>query len=293
MISDTSIDALGPKRLISLPQYHTRLCRIISREFLAARDHFSVAGIHDCRVGIKRWRVFAAFLQAILPDLDTSSYRKELSRIFKAAGRVRDCHIQQDLIRASRFNENWSLSEYYNELKSIELRARERFARAADRFDPALLDAAARIAESIPSGRTEQTVQAAFQKLELDLRETMRYEAPGGFREADLHAIRVRCKETRYVVEIIRACLSHRSHLGDLDDRLRDVHQPLGKWHDLDVALERLTAFLESRRETPLRCASAYVDFGRELREARDANLQAFKAAWGKLVRLVDRVGAM
>ena len=56
MHDETSISYSRSKRLISLAQYHNRLSRIIVRNFIAARDSYSVDGIHDFRVGIKRWR---------------------------------------------------------------------------------------------------------------------------------------------------------------------------------------------------------------------------------------------
>lgn len=291
---ESSFARPGSRRLISLAQHHSRLARFMMRNFIAARDSYSVDGIHDLRVGIKRWRALMVLLQAILPGFDCGSCRKELNRIFKAAGRVRDCHIQQELIRNSRANRNWVLSEYYNDLKTTELPARERFVRIAAGFDPKLLDTVETgIAQATPSARTDMMVQNAFRRLQQGMRILLRYDLPGGFPEGDLHAIRIRSKETRYLVEIIQNCLSHRQDLGDLNDRLYGVHQALGVWHDRQVALQRLTQFLDGRRKASGRVPQPYAAFAREIRDAKDAALRAFDAAWSQLVRLAGKSGIL
>ena len=294
MAGDPTISHLRSKRLISLAQYHNRLARIIIRNFIAARDNYSVDGIHDFRVAIKRWRALMVLLQTILPGFEYASHRKALNRIFKAAGRVRDCHIQQELIRASRCNGGWSLSEYYNDLKKFELAARDRFARAAEEFDPQLLGTAEmEIAQATPGVPTDALVRGAFRRLAQGLRILLRYDLPGGFPEGDLHAIRIKSKETRYMVEIIQTCLSHRLDLADLDGRLRGVHQGLGLWHDREVALERLNEFLKRTNRRTLRTPSAYTSYARELREGKETALHAFETAWMHFVRLTDKSGGL
>jgi CHAD domain-containing protein len=292
MHMDDSISKPGPRRLISLAQHHNQLSRIIARNFTAARDNYSVDGTHDFRVGIKRWRAFMVLLQAMLPGIDSKSCRKGLNRIFKAAGRVRDCHIQQELIRDARSNRQWGLSEYYNELKKSELAARARFARAAVGFNPQLLETVeAGITQAAPTVQTDVLVQSAFRRLGQGVRVLLRYDMPGGFPEGDLHSIRIQSKETRYIVEIIQTCLSHRRDLGDLNDRLRGVHQALGLWHDREVSLDRLNVFLDHSEKKKLRVPSAYAAFARELRDGKATALRAFDSAWGQFVRLIDKSG--
>lgn len=294
MSGDPTISNSRSKRLISLTQYHNRLARIMVRNFIAARDQYSVDGIHDFRVAIKRWRALMVLLQAVLPGFDYASHRKTLSRVFKAAGRVRDCHIQQELILASRSNGNWRVSEYYNDLKKAELSARDRFARAADEFDPQLLGTVEiEIAQITPGVPTDVLVRGAFRRLAQGLRILLRYDLPGGFPEGDLHSIRIKSKETRYMVEIIQTCLSHRLDLADLNQRLRGVHQGLGLWHDREVALERLNAFLKRTNRRTLRVPSAYASFARELRDGKEGALHAFESAWVHFVRLTDKSGAL
>jgi len=294
MPTDSSISHTSTKRLISLAQYHNRLTRIILRNFIAARDSYSVDGIHDFRVAIKRWRALMVLLQAILPGFEFASCRKALNRVFKAAGRVRDCHIQQELIRDSRSNRDWSLSEYYNDLKKAELAARDRFARVAEELDPQLLGAVEmQIAQATSGAQTDVLVRGAFRRLAQGLRILLRYDLPGGFPESDLHAIRIKSKETRYMVEIMQTCLSHRLDLGDLNRRLRGVHQGLGLWHDREVALERLRAFLKHTSRKTLHAPTSYTAFARELREGEGTALRAFESAWVNFVRLTDKSGAL
>ena len=260
------------------------------RNFIAARDCYSIEGVHDLRVGVKRWRALTVLLRAVLPGLDCGNCRKELNMIFKAAGRVRDCHIQQEQIRNSRANRNWVLSEYYNDLKKTELLVRERFVRIASGFNPQLLETVETdIARATISAQTDVMVQNAFRRLQQGLRILLRYDMPGGFPEGDLHAIRIRSKETRYLVEIIQHCLSHRQDLGDLNGRLYGVHQALGVWHDRQVALQRLTQFLDDRRKARGGIPRPYSAFAGEIRDGKEAALRAFDAAWSQLVRLAGK----
>jgi CHAD domain-containing protein len=280
----------GSNRLISLAQYHSRIARFVIRNLIAARDCYSIEGIHDLRVGIKRWRALTVLLQAILPGFDCGNCRKELNKIFKAAGRVRDCHIQQEQIRNSRTNRNWVLSEYYNDLKKTELPVRERFVRTATGFNPQILATVETdITQATTSAQTDVMVQNAFRRLQQGMRILLRYDMPGGFPEGDLHAIRIRSKETRYLVEIIQNCLSHRQDLGDLNARLYGVHQALGVWHDRQVALQRLTQFLDDHRKSRARIPQAYAAFTREIRDGKEAALRAFDSAWSQLVRLAGK----
>jgi len=253
-----------------------------------------VDGIHDFRVGIKRWRALMVLLQAVLPGFDYAACRKALNRAFKAAGRVRDCHIQQELIRNSRSNNHWSLSEFYNDLKKAELGARDKFARVAEEFDPQILSTLElEIAQTIPGAATDALVRGAFRRLAQGLRLLLRYDLPGGFPEGDLHAVRIKSKETRYMVEIMQTCLSHRLDLNALNKSLRGVHQGLGLWHDREVALERLGAFLKHTPRKTLQAPTSYTAYVRELREGKETALRAFESAWVTFVRLTDKSGGL
>jgi hypothetical protein len=74
-----------------------------------------------------------------------------------------------------------------------------------------------------------------------------------------------------------------------LNDRLKGVHQPLGRWHDEEFVLGSLREFRRRRGPGPLFSAKTYAEFSRRIRARKAEDLAAFEAAWTALVKFLGR----
>ena len=97
---------------------------------------FAPEDIHDLRVEIKRLRAFTDLLGWMDPGLQSRNRVRPLRRLFKAAGTLRDIHVQRALVEAHAGAPASRVGEFINRLQQLETVARQRYARVAVQFDP-------------------------------------------------------------------------------------------------------------------------------------------------------------
>jgi CHAD domain-containing protein len=173
---------------------------------------------------------------ADLPPLPkkSRSFRKSLSRLRRAAGRVRDLDVHRDLLRAYKtISDTGRLDQYLDDARKKEAKKLQQ-----------------RIAKD------EQEIQRALDKLETTLAPLTDLDLSGGgiadtaqkwlatavqgldlHSDDDLHSIRKACKTARYIAEIGSEASKAAASLAK---RLNDVQQTTGAWHDYLMLLEEV-----------------------------------------------------
>lgn len=281
---------MSPK---SFEEYYHSHSDKITGHYELARKFFDVDGIHEMRVEIKKLRAFFNMVEWINPDFQAKKNFKNISMLFKAAGKIRDIHVQQEMTRNRMTQSNLEVSEYYNHLKQQELQKRPKFSEAAKAFNIREFEKRwSRINSALnilPENYIQYKTEERFYRLVDDL---ISYKGKTRFTATDYHKIRILSKETRYALEILQTCFPEIEHFDDLNLRIRDLHRALGKWHDDEVALLSLNDFMENESNKPFFNKDSYDQFIQDLEKEKTECLAAFEKHWKEFLEMLNHEGS-
>ncbi len=270
--------------------YYGNIQRIIEENYNLAAKYSDEDGIHDMRVAIKRMRAYFHLIEWINPVFQAKQTLKPIRRLFKAAGNVRDIHVQQELVRKWTCELGLEMSEYYNFLKQREMEERKRFLPSAKKFDLGIfLKNWSLIKNSLAFISTEYIQYKAEERLKTQIEDLVKFRAKENFIEDDYHAIRIISKETRYTLEVLQECFPLKDIWAPLNEALRKVHQALGRWHDDDVAHQFLDDFLLIHSGKSFYHRDSYTKYKRKLTNDKKKQLREFEQRWMEFLAVVEK----
>jgi len=211
--------------------------------------------LHDMRVAIRRLRAAVRALEAGIPSSVRGHLDRELRWLGQALGRVRDVDVQLTNVRS--FAAGAPPGHRGGLKKLVDYLERERVTRRAamlaelesDRYAALLLaleqfgDGPAR--SRAPAAREpiaaagRRAIKRAFRRL---LRRGRKVEASSPAPE-DLHALRIRAKRVRYLLEFLRELTGKPGRR--LTRQLVRLQDLLGAYHDAVVAADFVRQFVE------------------------------------------------
>jgi CHAD domain-containing protein len=274
---------------LPLKDCYERRVQYFEGHFALASECPSTGAIHDTRVGLKRLRTFFDLVGSIGPGFGADEAFAPALKLFRAAGRVRNLQVLEAKVREASKAESLELSEYYNWLKEDERREVRRFGRACRRFDRDFFATAwTQMAAQLEGPAAPRVGKRAADRF-LGLIKEIRKERSMRRDIRRLHFLRTRTKGARYTLEIIQECGLTGDEGALLNDRLRDVHQSLGRWHDEEIVLESLREFRKRRRPGPLASFKSYLEFSRLTKTHKAEALACFETAWAALLEFIGR----
>lgn len=264
-----------------LLEFYGSECEKIENNFLISVKHYSSEGIHDLRVEVKRLKAFFNLIEGINPDFKSKKNFRNVRKLFKTWGSVRDLQVQQFLIRDWKNKLDGDVSEYYNFLKQQEMNAQKLFFLSGKKFD---------IQDLRKKGKK---IERALKNIPLDDAQSKALERVDGLRgqlielgntpklkEEKLHQIRILLKEIRYTLEILQKCFPDLGPQDEQIGKLRDLHQILGKWHDDEMALQFLEGFKSDYKGQRFFSARSYEEFLKYIQKEKVALLAEFENHW-------------
>ncbi|MCK4931296.1 MAG: CHAD domain-containing protein [Candidatus Aminicenantes bacterium] len=262
--------------------YYGNLQRIVEENYNLAVRFADVEGVHDMRVGIKRLRAYFNLIEWINPVFQAKQNLKPIRRLFKASGKIRDIHVQQELIRRWVTELDLEMSEYYNFLKQKETEERKRFADfAKKKFDLKVFQSNWTLIQNVLSFISTEYIQfKSEERFNAQIEELIKFKEKENFVEDDYHAIRILSKETRYTLEVLQTCFPPKNIWTQLNETLRKVHQALGRWHDDDVSFLFLDGFLLSYAGKSFFDRNSYVKYKKSLVDDKMKQLAEFEQRW-------------
>jgi CHAD domain-containing protein len=262
--------------------YYGNLQRIVEENYNLAVRFADVEGVHDMRVGIKRLRAYFNLIEWINPVFQAKQNLKPIRRLFKTSGKVRDIHVQQELIRRWATELDLEMSEYYNFLKQKETEERKRFADfAKKKFDLKVFKSNWTLIQNVLSFISTEYIQfKSEERFNAQIEELVKFKEKENFIEDDYHAIRILSKEMRYTLEVLQTCFPPKNIWTQLNETLRKVHQALGRWHDDDVSLLFLDGFLLSYAGKSFFDRNSYVKYKKSLADDKVKQLAEFEQRW-------------
>lgn len=266
----------------SLWTHYGNLQRIVEENYNLAVRFADVEGVHDMRVGIKRLRAYFNLIEWINPVFQAKQNLKPIRRLFKAAGKIRNIHVQQELMMRWATELNLEMSEYYNFLKQKETQERKRFTDfAKKKFDLKVFQSNWTLIQNVLSFISTEYIQyKSEERFNAQIEELIKFMEKENFVEDDYHAIRILSKETRYTLEVLQACFPPKNIWTQLNETLRKVHQALGRWHDDDESLLVLDGFLLSYAGKSFFDQNSYVKFKKSLADDKLKQMAEFEQRW-------------
>jgi CHAD domain-containing protein len=259
-------------------------------------DHFALTSefpatdaVHEMRVGLKRLRTFFNLVGSMGPGFEAGKAFAPADKLFGAAGRLRNIHVLESKVREASKAASLELSEYYNWLKEEERREVKKFRRSGRRFGKNFFAAAWKAMVPVLEGPAAARVGKRAESRLVGLIRELRGERTTRHDVRRFHILRTRTKEARYTLEILQECGLTGDDGARLNERLRDVHQSLGRWHDEEVVLGSLREFRKGRMPGPLVSFKSYLEFSRLTKAQKAQSLAGFEAAQAALLAFLGR----
>jgi len=226
-----------------LQHYMSRYSKI-RNNYLIAVENSDPEGFHDMRVEIKQMRAIFNLIEYLNPEFNSKKNFKLFRQLFKAAGIVRDVHVQHDLTKEFEKKLGRGFPGYNNFLKQRETDTLMQFSGFSSKFDIDSLTKRKKMitkaTKDIPVNSAESKAAKRFNDLIDKLFELKNNKDLG---EEKYHQLRIFLKETRYTLEILLECFPDLDLRIELNEELRGLHRILGKWHDNDIGIEFLQMF--------------------------------------------------
>lgn len=260
------------------------------------REGADPEALHDMRVAVRRLRAAVRAFADGIPAATRSRMTEELRWLGQALGRVRDVDVQLENVRTFAAGappgHRGGLQPY------VEYLEREREARRAVML--AELDSqrycrlvlllegfAEGPARSRSPGAREPVASAGRRALKKAFRRLLKRGAKvqaGAPAPEDLHALRIRAKRVRYLLEFLRDLTGKPGRR--LVRQLTRLQDLLGAYHDAVVAAEFVRAFVEGpgKDAGPATLLALGALVGSDLRIAEHSRLD-FERTWRRFAR--------
>jgi CHAD domain-containing protein len=274
-------DASSSNRGSGIPawfcEYPETQLEIIERNLRGSLETGAIESFHEFRVGVKRWRAFLHLVSWLNPRYDTKKLRHRVRDLYRKAGKVREAHVQMQMLREPAPRYVSGLSEYYNYLKKVEKRELPQYLTAAKRFDISSISLSREeLAEAIPEIARERLLPLTETLFETELNQLVNVHVLNGNGNTDFHRIRILSKRARYLLEILRAGKGETDRLIGLNDALRELHRALGQWRDLALAAESLDQFRSIPDGQTVRDEAIYSEYRETLTQGSELALADF-----------------
>jgi CHAD domain-containing protein len=214
---------------------------------LSARDD-NIDPVHDMRVSFKRLKILLQFLEKLSNGKVIA--RKEnnhFNNFYKISGRLRDLHVQKQLLDNYIEVESKSYNDYFDYLsKGIQKRNIKYQGALAD-FDTDFFKTNFdQLFKSILTKVSDQTIIDIAGKILDDKSNAIRQFYQQGHDEKRFHEIRRSMKDIQYLNNMLNDELPIRGYLNIDSSRLTELGQILGSWHDKLTAEKVLSRFVKN-----------------------------------------------
>jgi len=208
-----------------------------------------VEAVHDLRVASRRLRALGVVFADSLDDRSQTRLRRNLKRVAKTVGSLRDRDVQIELVagRAARAEtelERAGADYLLEQLDALRARGARRARKRLRRLDVEAVSRQVRrvarhiLDELVPAREQRPHARALLERLVDDAALQVRSE--GSERADELHQLRIDIKQLRYALELFEPLFG--AHYGALYQRATELQDMLGAHRDLLVLCEALAS---------------------------------------------------
>ena len=232
---------------IQIINYFQKHRQIIEENLLLCRDPLDIEAIHNLRLSVKRIRVVLGLTAMINPaSFDGSSQVIEINALFKSSGRLRDTQVTRQLLVEEH---KQGFEPLLTDLDRREAKQRNKFERALEVFKPETLgEIETCLANALEGVSAQRYLYAGLQLLsnmEHDVHEIFH----GSTKEKRLHDIRTKLKDINYLNNIFDGSLPIEDQMRIPVERLRELGEIAGSWHDSLNLEKKIEKFISKHPE--------------------------------------------
>lgn len=219
--------------------YYRKHRLIIEENMELSRDPKDIEAIHNMRLSIKRVRVVARLAGIISKGkFKRKEQLKGIDQLFRRAGRLRDMQVALQLLHE---HESADLQPVIDHIETRELKQRRRYEEILGGFDAGVLQTFEENLVDAVSGVNDKLITHAAYALLAELEFEIYRIYHGSDEEKRLHSIRRRLKDINYLNNIFEESLPVADHLNISVEKLRELGEAAGLWHDC-LTLEGILA---------------------------------------------------
>lgn len=214
--------------------YYLEHKTVFDENFKIVLDSFDEEAIHKMRTSTKRLRALFQLIEFISAKKFKSKKRlKKIRLLFKHAGKIREIQIEQMILASYESTLVLHFPEYQEYLKQSEHREIARFLKSTSKLSDhnEIIDDNY-VIDSIESS-SEQKLSVRVNKfLNWEIKQLTRLNSKH-VSNARIHRNRTILKQVYYLYDILSQIKNEPEILNMTNDRMREVEQMIGNWHDL------------------------------------------------------------
>ncbi len=224
-----------------------KLCRRLSRLLGQLTTKPDARNVHQFRTTARRVETLLDALSTD-PDRNQRKLLKQLARLRRKAGRVRNMDVQAGLLENLKIGEEEQRKKrVLKELAVLRERRKEKLVEAADK--ESVKELRRRLEKACERLRDDSAGEHSFDPVAGALREFAQVaRTQGPMREETLHGYRLQTKHARYVAEMAGMDREAKQVVSELK-RMQDA---IGEWHDWLQLAQRAEKLLANGSEVPL-----------------------------------------
>ena len=210
--------------------YFRKHRQVIEENLELSRDPLDIEAIHNLRLSIKRMRVVAMLAEILSRGkFDMKQQLKDIRKLFRRAGRLRDMQVALQLLKEY---DNDGLQSVIDHIEARELKQRRKYEEVLSGFDPGILDRFEENLIASTAGVDKKVMTHAGFTMLSDLEFDIHRIYHSSKEEKRLHRIRRRLKDINYLNNIFAESLPVADHLNISVEKLRELGEVAGTWHD-------------------------------------------------------------
>ena len=252
--------------------YYSKHRQIVEERLHASNDPGDVEAIHDFRTSVKRIRVVAALTEWLTQGTFAARPAlREIDALFKASGKLRDIQVTKYLLGMLHDDNLDPLTAIFN---SREQKQRAKFEFALHDFPMEAMQELGMKLEEALGPFSNKHAEAAAQDMLIRNIDHLHDLYHGRSDEKRLHKIRTRLKDINYLNNIFDEQLPVQDHLNISFERLRELGELAGHWHDHYNLESKLAKYIKTDNDILHREALREIKF--RLKEKKEELQQEY-----------------
>jgi CHAD domain-containing protein len=221
---------------------------VFDDKFNIVMQSFDMDAIHKMRTSTKRLRALFQLIEYVSSDkFKAKKQLKKVRLLFKHAGKIREIQIEKSVL--SRYEESMKLHfpDYMDYLSRCEHREIARFLKSIPRYaDREQIIDHDYVLKAITSGKNKKQASRIQKYLKSKVEELHRLNSKPVSNER-IHRNRTILKQLYYLYDILELSSEQHSLLNLTSERLREIEQKIGNWHDLINSTHYLNNFHKTK----------------------------------------------
>jgi CHAD domain-containing protein len=229
-----------------LANYYQEHKSVFEKNFQVVLAEFEVEAIHKMRTSTKRLRALLQLIEYLSPDkFKAKKQLKKIRQLFKYAGKIREIQIEMITLANYAALLKINFPEYHEYLKYRERKEIARFLRALPEIDKSgkILDDKyiLEVIQNISLKKLTKNLQGFIELKKQTLLDLNKLQITN----PRIHENRTHIKQLYYLYDHLTELSGQKEILKMKKEKMREIEQMIGSWHDLVNSGPLLKAFFK------------------------------------------------